>query len=153
MAANVERLLTINDLAAFPDDNGNRYELIEGELYVSRSPGLPHQLVLHNLQVQLAKYLEAKPIGVLVPGVGTIFSIYDAVIPDIVSSATSVSSRSLRKKKSSPLPILWLKYFREARRIGNATFKSSGSYTQNTVWLNIGLSTGKSLSSNLSAGR
>ena len=83
MAANVDRLLTIDDLDTFPDDDGNRYELIEGVLYVSRSPGLPHQFVLQNLQTELILYLRANPIGVLVPGVGTIFSIYDAVIPDI----------------------------------------------------------------------
>lgn len=84
MAANVDRLLTIDDLDAFPDDDGNRYELIEGELFVSRSPGLPHQFVLQNLQLKIGQYLEANPIGVIVPGVGTIFSNYDAVIPDIV---------------------------------------------------------------------
>ena len=84
MAANVDRLLTIDDLDAFPDDDGNRYELIEGELYVSRSPGLPHQFVLQNLQWELGSYFKAYPIGVIVPGVGSIFSNYDAVIPDIV---------------------------------------------------------------------
>jgi Uma2 family endonuclease len=84
MAANVERLLTIADLDAFPDDDGNRYELIEGVLYVSTAPGLPHQLVLNNLLVELGLYRRENPIGVIVPGPGTIFSNYDAVIPDIV---------------------------------------------------------------------
>ena len=84
MVANVERLLTVADLDAFPDDDGNRYELIEGVLYVSTAPGLPHQFVLNNLQVELTLYLRANPIGVIVPGPGTILSNYDAVIPDIV---------------------------------------------------------------------
>ena len=84
MAANVERLLTVADLDAFPDDDGNRYELIEGVLYVSTAPGLPHQLVLNNLQFELTSYLRTSKIGILVPGPGTIFSNYDAVIPDIV---------------------------------------------------------------------
>ncbi len=83
MAAKIKPLLTVADLDACPDDN-NRYELIEGELFVSRAPGLPHQLVLHNLQVELALYLRANPIGILVPGPGAVFSDYDAVIPDIV---------------------------------------------------------------------
>lgn len=84
MAANVERLLTIADLDAFPDDDGNRYELIEGVLYVSTAPGLPHQLVLQNLQLELGLFLRENPIGVIVPGPGTILSNYDAVIPDVV---------------------------------------------------------------------
>jgi hypothetical protein len=67
MAAGIEPLLTVADLDACPEDN-NRYELIEGELFVSRAPGIPHQLVIQKLQIAFAKYLEANPIGVIVPG-------------------------------------------------------------------------------------
>src|SRR6266446_134783 len=81
--ASVEPLLTVADLDAFPDDDGNRYELIEGELFVSRAPGIPHQRVLQNLQLEFGLYLKTNPIGILVPGAGAIFSDYDAVIPDL----------------------------------------------------------------------
>jgi Uma2 family endonuclease len=83
MSAKVESLLTLADLDAFPDDDGNRYELIEGVLYVSTAPGLPHQLVLKNLLFELESFLRMNSVGVIVPGPGTIFSNYDAVIPDI----------------------------------------------------------------------
>jgi len=83
MASTIEPLLTVADLDAFPDDDGNRYELIGGELFVSRAPGIPHQRVLQNLQVEFSLYLRANPIGILVPGAGAIFSDYDAVIPDL----------------------------------------------------------------------
>jgi len=83
MASRIEPLLTVAELDAFPDDDGNRYELIEGELFVSRAPGIPHQRVLQNLQVEFVSYLKANPIGILVPGAGAIFSDYDAVIPDL----------------------------------------------------------------------
>ena len=83
MASRIEPLLTVADLDAFPDDDGNRYELIEGELFVSRAPGIPHQRVLLNLELGLSDYLKAHPIGILVPGAGAIFSDYDAVIPDL----------------------------------------------------------------------
>ena len=82
MAARIEPLLTVADLAACPEDN-NRYELIEGELFVSRAPGIPHQLVVLNLEIILSNYLSEHPIGILVPGAGAIFSDYDAVIPDL----------------------------------------------------------------------
>ena len=42
MSAKIEPLLTIADLEAMPDD-GKRYELIEGEIIVSRAPSLSHQ--------------------------------------------------------------------------------------------------------------
>ena len=83
MAARIEPLLTVADLDSCPDDN-NRYELIDGELFVSRAPGIPHQRVLNNLQIALGNYLNANPVGVIVPGAGAIFSNYDAVIPDLV---------------------------------------------------------------------
>jgi Uma2 family endonuclease len=82
MASKIEPLLTVADLDACPED-GNRYELIGGELFVSRAPDIPHQRVLHNLQLAFGAYLNDNPIGILVPGAGAIFSDYDAVIPDL----------------------------------------------------------------------
>ena len=76
-------LLTVDYLETLPDDN-NRYELIAGELFVSRAPGLPHQLVLQRLQLALVNYLETNPIGIIVPGAGAVLSDYDSVIPDLV---------------------------------------------------------------------
>lgn len=83
MAARIEPLLTVADLDSCPDDN-NRYELIDGELFVSRAPGIPHQRILNNLQIALGNYLKTNPVGIIVPGAGAIFSDYDAVIPDLV---------------------------------------------------------------------
>ena len=83
MASKIGPLLTVAELDAFPEDDGNRYELIEGELYVSCAPGIPHQRVLFNLIVAFGEYLKANPVGILVPGAGAIFSDYDAVIPDL----------------------------------------------------------------------
>lgn len=83
MASTIEPLLTVADLDAFPEDDGNRYELIGGELFVSCAPGIPHQRVLSNLILGLGEYLKTYPIGIIVPGAGAIFSDYDAVIPDL----------------------------------------------------------------------
>jgi Uma2 family endonuclease len=83
MASRIEPLMSVDQLDALPDD-GNRYELIEGELFVSRAPGIPHQRVLLNLEIALSTYLAGNPIGILVPGAGVVFSDYDAVIPDLV---------------------------------------------------------------------
>ena len=84
MASNVKHLMTVDELEAIPYDELHRYELIEGELHVSPAPGLPHQLVLHKLQLRLGNYIEQNPIGIVVPGTDAIFNKYNSVIPDLV---------------------------------------------------------------------
>jgi Uma2 family endonuclease len=83
MAARIEPLLTIADLESMPED-GNLYELIEGELFVSRAPSLTHQEIVLRLLVALQKYLESHPVGKIWPGPGVIFSNFSGVIPDVV---------------------------------------------------------------------
>jgi Uma2 family endonuclease len=83
MSAKVEPLLTVADLDLLPDD-GNRYELFDGELYVSRAPSLSHQRVLANLILLLGNYLKENPVGEMFPTPGVIFDEYNAAIPDVV---------------------------------------------------------------------
>jgi Uma2 family endonuclease len=75
--------LTIADLGSMPED-GNRYELVAGELYVSRAPHIVHQAVISNLLHAMRDYLEQNPIGRVLPEVGVILSEQDAVIPDLL---------------------------------------------------------------------
>jgi Uma2 family endonuclease len=105
MAARIEPLLTVADLDACPDDS-NRYELIEGELFVSRAPGLPHQLILQNLQIAFADYLRRNPVGKVVPGAGDVFSDYDAVIPDLVFVSNERWSEMVTNERFSAAPDL-----------------------------------------------
>src|SRR3979411_2354516 len=83
MAARIEPLMTVDDLEAMPEDT-NRYEVIEGELFVSRAPGLPHQIISGNIFYSFKRYLADNPIGVVVTTPGLILSQYSGVIPDIV---------------------------------------------------------------------
>ena len=83
MTTNTAPLLTIDDLTALPDD-GNTYELIEGELIVSSAPTLKHQFVITNLLFCLMLYLQDNPIGRVTTTPGVIFDRHNGVIPDIV---------------------------------------------------------------------
>ena len=73
MAARIEPLMSVDDLDAMPED-GNRYEVIEGELFVSRAPGLPHQIVSGNIYYHLRSYIDKNPIGTIVTTPGLILS-------------------------------------------------------------------------------
>jgi Uma2 family endonuclease len=83
MSAQLETLLTNKDLEGLPRD-GNRYELIEGELYGSTAPELIHQRTIGRLFRAFTIYLDEKPIGEILYGPGVILSDYDGVIPDLV---------------------------------------------------------------------
>lgn len=83
MSAKVEPLLTVDDLVALPDD-GNRYELFEGELFMSRAPGVSHQRVLGNIHALIRAYLEHNPVGEILLTPGVIFDNINSAIPDAV---------------------------------------------------------------------
>jgi Uma2 family endonuclease len=75
--------LTIADWDAMPYHDGNRYEIIEGELFVSCSPGLTHQIVSDNLVFLIRSFLKTNPIGTVVSTPGLILSNVSGVIPDL----------------------------------------------------------------------
>jgi Uma2 family endonuclease len=83
MVAKLEPLLTIADLDSMPED-GNRYELIEGELFVSRSPSLIHQRTVGNVHFLFKQFLRDNPVGEILTTPGVIFSDFSGVIPDLV---------------------------------------------------------------------
>ncbi|HEY0544072.1 MAG TPA: Uma2 family endonuclease [Pyrinomonadaceae bacterium] len=82
MSAHIQPLLTIADLEVMPDDE-NRYELMEGEIIVSRALGLTHQRILTNLLLIIGNYLAQHPLGEAFATPGVIFDEYNSVIPDI----------------------------------------------------------------------
>ncbi len=86
--------LTNADVESMPDD-GNRYELIDGELYVSAAPSVLHQIVLMNIAGSFLDYLGEHPIGRVLPGVGVIFDDYNGVIPDLVFATAEKITRAL----------------------------------------------------------
>ena len=55
-------MLTVSDIESMPDD-GNRYEVIDGEFFVSTAPSWFHQYALGRLFAAMIFYLEKNPIG------------------------------------------------------------------------------------------
>ncbi|NJL49357.1 MAG: Uma2 family endonuclease [Leptolyngbyaceae cyanobacterium SM2_5_2] len=76
---------TTRDLNAMPDDGGwKRYEIIDGDLYVTRAPHIRHQGAAGKLHVRLETWSEQTGLGSAFQAPGVIFSPTDAVIPDVV---------------------------------------------------------------------
>src|SRR2546430_5295103 len=66
-----------------PDD-GNRYEVVYGELLVTPAPRLNHQLLVSRLAVAVAKYLEHEPVGVMLTSPADISWGQDVLVqPDV----------------------------------------------------------------------
>ena len=74
---------TIHDLELMPED-GSRYEIIDGELYVSTQPSLEHQIVCLNTAAELRSWSHDTRAGVVVFAPGVIFAEHEAVAPDVV---------------------------------------------------------------------
>lgn len=55
---------TFQDLLTAPDD-GNRYEIFEGELIVTPSPALKHQNAVFNLTLLLGQYIKTHKLGTM----------------------------------------------------------------------------------------
>jgi Uma2 family endonuclease len=55
---------TADMVRAMPDD-GNRYEVVYGELLVTPAPRPWHQVLVQRLSFALAKYLEREPLGLV----------------------------------------------------------------------------------------
>lgn len=78
-------LWTIRDLDAMPDDGGwKRYEIIDGELFVTRAPHIRHQDAGGNIYFELGSWSRQTQLGKPFQTPGVIFTPTDAVIPDVV---------------------------------------------------------------------
>jgi Uma2 family endonuclease len=82
------------DLELLPD-NGNRYEIIDGELLVTRAPHWKHQKVITMLIQSLGIWSSQSNLGEVVTTPGLIFTDDDNVIPDLVWISTDRLARVL----------------------------------------------------------
>ena len=74
---------TIADLELFPEDE-KRYEIIAGELFVTRAPHWQHQEISGNIYAELKAWCRKTGLGRVAIAPGIIFSDTDNVIPDVV---------------------------------------------------------------------
>jgi Uma2 family endonuclease len=74
---------TYSEYARFPDD-GNRYEVIDGEVLVTPAPTPNHQHVVGTLLLTLRPYVERFRLGVVLADVDVLFATGHFLRPDLV---------------------------------------------------------------------
>jgi Uma2 family endonuclease len=104
----LKQKLTYDDYAALPDD-GKRYELLAGELYVVPAPNLSHQDVAKRLFRKLDAFFERDKLGeVFFAPLDVIFGPHDVAEPDIlvVTDPLQFSTRGIEGPPSLVVEIL-----------------------------------------------
>ena len=77
--------ITVSDMEGYPEGDGNRYELIEGELHVTTQPNLEHQLVSDAVCELLRVWnRQGRHGGLAVSAPGIILADDEAFAPDVV---------------------------------------------------------------------
>ena len=80
----LKRKLDYSDLLAAPDD-GKRYELLRGDLFVTPSPSPAHQRISRRLQRQLEDFFHDRSIGeVFDAPIDLILTNQDVLVPDLL---------------------------------------------------------------------
>lgn len=74
---------TTADIDLLANNDGTRYEIIDGELFVTRSPHWMHQETCGNIYSELQNWSRAKGLGRATINPGIIFTDSDNVIPDV----------------------------------------------------------------------
>lgn len=95
---------TVEYLEQLPRD-GNRYELLDGELIVTNSPIPRHQILVQRLSVALYHYLVDNRLGVLWPGGDVHFDRHNMLIPDLLV-ALGLENLHLPSWRELPNPAL-----------------------------------------------
>lgn len=87
---------TLAELDRLPDD-GNRYELVDGELFVTPAPSPAHEFLAHILQGILQPYVSAQGVGLAFLANSALRTAESELIPDLMV-----------RKFPIPPPLKWI---------------------------------------------
>jgi len=65
---------TVADVEALPYDEWRRYEVIDGELFVSTAARYEHQMTSNRISFELTSWNDVTELGQVIPTPGVIFS-------------------------------------------------------------------------------
>lgn len=100
---------TYDEYARLPDD-GNRYEVIDGEVLVTPAPSTGHQHILANLIIALRTYVDREQLGVVLPDVDLLFVEGQFLRPDLLfvpnAARAGITSRGVERAPGLVIEIL-----------------------------------------------
>jgi Uma2 family endonuclease len=83
----VSRRWTVADLERIEPVDGMRYEVVDGELYVTHAPSWRHQVIASKINTALENWSDETQRGATMQVPGLVFSAESGVIPDVVWSS------------------------------------------------------------------
>jgi Uma2 family endonuclease len=100
---------TYDEYARLPDD-GNRYEVIDGEVLVTPAASTGHQHILGTLYLWLRGYVEREGLGVVLPDVDLLFVEGQFLRPDLLfvpnAARGGITSRGVHEAPGLVVEIL-----------------------------------------------
>jgi Uma2 family endonuclease len=100
---------TYDEYARLPDD-GNRYEVIDGEVLVTPASSTGHQHILATLLLALRSYVERESLGVVLPDVDLLFVEGQFLRPDLLfvpnAARGGITSRGVHEAPGLVVEIL-----------------------------------------------
>ena len=103
MAMPAAKLWTVEEVDSLPDD-GNKYEVIDGELFVTPSPTFGHEWMIARLARLLDRFVEAHDLGMVFAGRPAVRVPGSSVEPDLIVAQTPVDPRA--RWEDAPTPYL-----------------------------------------------
>lgn len=100
---------TYDEYARLPDD-GDRYEVIDGEVLVTPAPSTGHQHILATLLIALRGFVERERLGVVLPDVDLLFVEGQFLRPDLLfvpnAARAGITTRGVERAPGLVVEIL-----------------------------------------------
>lgn len=113
------KVWTLEELHSMPDD-GNRYELLHGELFVTPAPSFDHEKVIARLHMLLAPFVMEHGLGYVFSGNPVVHHDGSELIPDLMVRQPGARGT---KWADAPVPILVIENLSPTTRRRDREFK------------------------------
>lgn len=113
------KVWTLEELHSLPDD-GNKYELLHGELFVTPAPTLDHETIIARLNALLVPFVMANGLGYVYSGTSVITQGANELLPDLLVRQPAPPKTDW---KSAPIPSLVVEVMSPSTRRRDREYK------------------------------